>query len=310
MKQKQILIVQDLGVDPQVVNSLAEQYQLKHQLIYPGEAYEADQVEGLITINKKLDDTDLQAFTSLQFIAVAFTGYDSVPLTYCKEKGIAIYNVPTYATDSVAELTLGTTLAMLREIHVGNTVLRNGQWDLGRAGVELAGKKVGIVGTGRIGQRVAELFKAFACEVLAWSRSEREEFLALGSYESDIKELCAKVDILCLHVPLNEDTKALIGAEELSAMHADAYLVNMARGPVVDQAALVEALEKKQIAGAAIDVFDQEPIDASHPYCALDNALLTPHIAYKTNEALVRRAAITFGNIQNYLQGNSVNRVL
>ena len=283
---------------------------ISYQLIYPNQTCTEALVEGIITINKPLSASFLLQFSNLKFVTVAFTGYDSVDLAYCKQAGIAVYNVPTYATNSVAELTLGTVLSFLREIHIGNDAIRKGQWDLGHAGIELAGKKVGIVGTGRIGTRVAELFKAFQCEVLAWSRTQHDEFAAIGTYVDELKDLCAQVDILCLHLPLNEHTKGLIGVEEFKAMKSSAFLINMARGPVVQEAALVNALNEKIIVGAAIDVFDQEPIDENHPLCQCESALLTPHVAYKTNEALLRRAAITFSNIQTWVDGGTENRVL
>jgi D-3-phosphoglycerate dehydrogenase len=310
MAKEQVYIRQDLGISQEELQNVVSQYELAYDLIQEGEPYDLDKVVGLVTINKALPASEMASFPNLKFVAVAFTGFDSVDLDFCKDNKVAVYNVPTYATNSVAELTLGTAISLLREIPKGNTEIRKGQWNLGRNGSELFGKRIGIVGTGRIGIRVAELFKAFGCEVYAWSKSKREEFERIGTYVSDLKELAAQVDILCLHTPLTPQTKHLINEEVLDVMLSESYLINMARGPVVDQNALVETLKNGKIAGAAVDVFDQEPIDSDHPYCELNNALLTPHIAFKTNEALKRRAEITVQNILGFQNRQEVNRVL
>lgn len=309
MANKQVYILQDLGISNDDFHSITKQLQRKFDFTFESSFIQKQEVEGLITINKKLDADFLSQFPALRFVAVAFTGYDSLDIDYCAKHSIAVFNVPSYATDSVAELTLGSALSLLREIPKGNNWIRKGKWDLGSAGIELKGKKVGIVGTGTIGTRVGELFKAFGCEVLGWSQSKRTSFEALGTYVDDLQELCTQVDILTLHVPLKEQTIGLIGEKELSVMNSTSYLINMARGPVVEQSALLNALQNHQIAGAAIDVFDQEPIGSHHPYFELDNILLTPHIAYKTNEALLRRAQITLDNISAFNLGEPKNLV-
>lgn len=242
-------------------------------------------------------------------IAVAFTGYDSVDMEYCKEHGIAIYNVPKYSTNSVVELAIGLTIAVMREITKGNTVIRNEGWSI-KPGIELFGKTVGIMGTGEIGVATARIFKAFGCEVIGWSRSENEAFKALGAkYIADKQEFFAMADIVSVHLPLNKQTEGIIGEKELKAMKPTAILINTARGAIVNEAELIAALEQKVIAGAGLDVFEKEPIESDNRLLKLDNVVLTPHVAYKTEEALNRRMEVTVKNIADFKDGKKDNRV-
>jgi D-3-phosphoglycerate dehydrogenase len=244
-------------------------------------------------------------------VSVAFTGFDRVDLDLCRGRGIAVYNVPDYSTDSVAELTLGLALALCRNIPIADSQVRDGHWVMDGPGSELAGKKVGILGTGSIGLRVAELYAAFKCRIVGWSRTRREAFICLGGeYRDSVTDVCSGCDLLSVHLPLNSDTNGIIGSRELTVMPKHAYLINTARAAVVDSIALAEALKAKRIAGAAIDVFDTEPVSPHNPLLKLSTILLTPHIGYFTSEALVRRAEIAVSNIQRFLSGDSLNRVL
>lgn len=266
-------------------------------------------VEVIINVKKRIDAAMIKRFPNLKMIAVAFTGFDSVDLDACRQMGIAVYNVPAYSTHSVAELALGMSIALLREIPRGNQQIRQNQWNMA-PGKELYGKTIGILGTGKIGLASANLFKAFGCNLLGWSRTEKEEFKALGGkYVPELEELFAKADIISIHVPYNKDTEGLVGEPELKSMKKTAFLVNTARGAIVDEEALDKVLKHKEIAGAALDVFSIEPIPADHPFLALDNTILTPHIAFKTEEALERRAEVTLQNIADFLNGRTGNRV-
>ena len=242
-------------------------------------------------------------------IAVAFTGYDSVDMEYCQEQGIAVYNVPKYSTNSVVELTIGLTIAVLREITYGNNIIRNDKWSF-KPGIELFEKTVGIVGTGEIGVATAKIFKAFGCEVVGWSRSENEAFMELGGrYIVDKQTFFATADIVSIHLPLNKDTKGIIGKEELSAMKPTAIIINTARGAIINESDLIAVLEQKQIAGAGLDVFEKEPIDSNNSLLQLENVVLTPHVAYRTEEALNRRMNVTVKNIENFVADKKDNRV-
>lgn len=299
-----IHVLEELGVKRELLSLSG------HTVSWYGETADKSEIEALITVKKKLGPAELGEYPNLKMIAVAFTGYDSVDEKYCREKGIAVYNVPAYSTNSVAELTLGLAISLLREIPKGNNIIRSDGWDLGRPGIEMNGKTVGICGTGAIGLRTAQLFKAFGCEVIGWSRSRRPEFESVGRYIDSLDELCAVSDIISINVPSNEETKGLIGEKQLDHMKSSAYLINTARGPVVDEKALYSALKDKKIAGAALDVFSAEPIVPGNPILSLDNVILTPHIAFKTEEALKRRAEITLKNMNSFINGSGENRVI
>ena len=308
-QQKQLLIIDDLLTPQQDFENSAKKANLAYEIIWDEATATPDKVEVIVTVLKKLDKENLQQFSNLKMIAVAFTGYDSVDMEYCKEHGIAIYNVPKYSTNSVVELAIGLTIAVLREITFGNDIIRNKKWSF-KPGIELFGKTVGIMGTGEIGVATAKIFKAFGCEVIGWSRSENEAFKTLGAkYIADKQEFFAAADIVSVHLPLNKDTKGIIGKKELAAMKMTAVLVNTARGAIVNEGELIAALEQKEIAGAGLDVFEKEPVDSNNRLLKLDNVVLTPHVAYKTKEALSRRMEVTVKNIADFRDNNKGNRV-
>ena len=308
-QQKQLLIIDDLLTPQQDFENSAKKANLAYEIIWDEATATPDKVEVIVTVLKKLDKENLQQFSNLKMIAVAFTGYDSVDMEYCKEHGIAIYNVPKYSTNSVVELAIGLTIAVLREITFGNDIIRNKKWSF-KPGIELFGKTVGIMGTGEIGVATAKIFKAFGCEVIGWSRSENEAFKTLGAkYIADKQEFFAAADIVSVHLPLNKDTKGIIGKKELAAMKMTAVLVNTARGAIVNEGELIAALEQKEIAGAGLDVFEKEPVDSNNRLLKLDNVVLTPHVAYKTEEALNRRMEVTVKNIADFRDNNKGNRV-
>ena len=308
-QQKQILIIDDLLTPQENFENSAEKANLNYEIVWDEKAATPHKVEVIVTVLKKLGKEYLQQFPNLKMIAVAFTGYDSVDMEYCKEHGIAIYNVPKYSTNSVVELAIGLTIAVLREITFGNDIIRNKKWSF-KPGIELFGKTVGIMGTGEIGVATAKIFKAFGCEVIGWSRSENEAFKTLGAkYIADKQEFFAAADIVSVHLPLNKDTKGIIGKKELAAMKMTAVLVNTARGAIVNEGELIAALEQKEIAGAGLDVFEKEPVESNNKLLKLDNVVLTPHVAYKTKEALSRRMEVTVKNIADFRDNNKGNRV-
>ena len=308
-QQKQILIIDDLLTPKQDFENSVKESNLDYEIIWDEKTATPDKVEVIVTVLKKLGKEYLQQFTNLKMIAVAFTGYDSVDMEYCQEHGIAVYNVPKYSTNSVVELAIGLTIAVLREITYGNNIIRNEKWSF-KPGIELFGKTVGIVGTGEIGVATAKIFKAFGCEIIGWSRSESEAFKALGGkYIADKQEFFAAADIVSVHLPLNNHTKGIIGKEEFSIMKPTAIMINTARGAIINESDLIAALEQKKIAGAGLDVFEKEPIDSNNRLLKLDNVVLTPHVAYKTEEALNRRMEVTVKNIADFGAGKRGNRV-
>lgn len=306
--KKQILVLEDLGIPKADFEKIATKADLPFTVIWKEDSVPTDKVEGIVTIKAKVDKPLLAKYPNVKVVAVAFTGYDCVDLETCRQNHIAVYNVPAYSTNSVAELTVGLAISLLRKIPTANHLVHAGQWPL-QPGQDLCGKTIGILGTGTIGLMAANFFKTFGCEIVGWSRTEKEAFTTLGPYISDLQKFFSIPDIISVHLPLNNETKGIVGAKELSAMRATAYLINTARGAIVNEVALVNALTNNHIAGAALDVFTQEPIAPNNQLLQLPNVILTPHIAYKTVEALERRAKITIENITNFFKGNKTNSV-
>ncbi|MCZ0862550.1 2-hydroxyacid dehydrogenase [Methanocorpusculum vombati] len=244
----------------------------------------------------------------LKMIAVAFTGIDHIDTAACTSRGITICNAANYANQPVAELSIGLTIALLRSISAADTAARTGNTSAAFTGREIAGRTVGIIGTGRIGLAAARLFSAFGAKILAFSRSESEAAHALGITYVPLDTLLWESDIISLHVPATPETHHLINAERLALMKPSAILINCARGSVVDNAALARALTKGTIAGAGIDVFDTEPpLPQDYPLLAAPNTILTPHIGFLSEESMRRRAEIVFQNITAYLSGSPEN---
>lgn len=307
--QKQILIIENLEIPNSDFDKIAKKSDLGYEIIWEENNASPKKVEIIITVKKEVNHKLLHKFPNAKMVAVAFTGFDSVDIDLCRKKNIAVYNVPAYATHSVVELTLGLTISLLREIPRANEMIRNKNWDI-KPGLELSGRTVGILGTGKIGTATAKVFKVLGCEVTGWSRTENKEFKSLGGrYISDKQKFFATADIVSVHLPLNKNTTGIIGKDELSAMKGTSFLVNTARGPIVDEADLIEALQNRKIAGAGLDVYAHEPIRNDNKLLALDNVVLTPHVAYKTEEAISRRASVTVQNILNFLKKDDTNRV-
>ena len=258
--------------------------------------------------NNPYPDEVVRAADALKLLAVAFTGIDHVGLAACREKGVTVCNCAGYSNVCVAEQVIGMTVSLLRYFPVCDKVIREGGTSAGLAGMEIAGKTVGIIGCGQIGFRTAKLFQAFGARVLAYARHEREEVKAAGIEYVSLDALLSESDIISLHTPNNAETRGLIGRDQIAKMKPSAYFINCARGPIVDNAALAEALNGDKLAGAAIDVFDMEPpIPGDYPLLHAKNTLLTPHVAFLTKEAMVRRADIEFANVAAWLDGKPEN---
>ena len=229
----------------------------------------------------------------------------------CLEKGIKVSNAAGYCTDSVAELVIGLIICRLRNIVECNTLVREGGTKDGYVGNELLGKTVGVVGTGAIGRRTAQLLKAFDCKLLGFDKYPSKAAEEIGIEHVTLEELLKKSDIITLHTPLIEETRFLINEDRLKLMKPSAVLINCARGEVIDIQAAAKALKEKRIAGAAIDVFEAEPpLPLDHVLLDTDNTVLTPHVAFATKESIVRRAQLTFDNIYSWMDGNQINAML
>lgn len=255
--------------------------------------------EAVIISNIPLRADVLSQCPKLQFLDVAFTGLDHIDLEYCEAHGITVKNASGYATEAVAELAVGLMIDVLRKITFLDGSIRQGGVRGAFLGRELRGKTVGIVGTGAIGLRTAELLKAFGCKVIAWSRTHKPEMMNLGCAYVTLEALMRDSDIISLHVPLTTETKHLISKDLLALCKPTAILVNTARGNVVDMDALAECLRDGKIAGAGIDVYEKEPpLPQDHPLVQAPNCVLVPHVGYATREAFDDRIDIVLGNLE------------
>ena len=259
----------------------------------------------LAVSNLQLNGDVINGCKNLKLLAVAFTGVDHIALDVCRQRGITVCNCAGYSTAAVADLVFGMVVALYRNLIACNEAVRRQGTKDGLIGFELEEKTFGIIGTGAIGLRVASIAQAFGCRVLAYSRTQKN---VPGVTYTDLETLLKTSDIVSLHTPLTPETRGLIGAKELASMKPSAILINTARGPVVDSAALADALNSGKIAGAGIDVFEMEPpVPEDHPLLNAKNLIATPHVAFATKEALVKRAAIVFDNIDRWLKGTPAN---
>lgn len=263
----------------------------------------------IILANMPLSGEVLRNCPNLKYIDIAFTGVDHIDLDTAKELGIHVSNAAGYSTESVAELSLCMMLSLLRNVSQVESRTRNNGTKEGLIGRELGNCTVGIIGTGAIGLRTAELCHAFGSKIIAYAPRKKEipSYMQYVSFE----ELLTNSDIISLNCPLNDSTRHLINKDNLKLMKKDSLLINVARGPVVDYEALADALNHHQIGGAGIDVFETEPpIAASHPILNTPNTMVTPHVAFASKESMEKRAEIVFDNILNYLKGNQINKIL
>lgn len=271
---------------------------------------EAKDADAMILANMPMPADVLRKCDNLKFIDVAFTGVDHVGLDAAKEKNIAVSNASGYSNEAVSELVIGTTLSLARNLRSVEDRCREGKDKTGLVGWEIKGKTVGIIGLGKIGTRTAELFHAFGATVLAQSRTHHD---SIAEYIEQVtqEELLRRSDIVVLHCPLNGSTRGMINAEKLAMMKPTALLVNVARGPVVVEKDLAAALENGVIAGAAIDVFDKEPpLDTASPILHAPNCLVTPHVAFATQQSMSLRAEIVFDNLAKWMEGHQINTIL
>lgn len=271
---------------------------------------EAQNAEVMILANMPMPAEVIRACPKLRFIDVAFTGVDHVGLEAARERKIAVSNASGYSTEAVSELVLGMVLSMARNLRAVEDRCRRSGTKEGLVGWEIKGKTVGIVGLGKIGTRSAELFHAFGAKLLSCSRTihpDVPEFVEQVSLEKLLRES----DVVVLHCPLNVTTRDLIDAEKLSWMKPTSLLVNAARGPVVNEDALVKALTQGQIAGACLDVFAKEPpLDPLSPSLTAPHTLVTPHVAFATRESMSLRAEIVFDNLRAWMDGKQKNVIL
>ncbi len=268
------------------------------------------QAEVIITNKVQIRQAEMDNAPNLKLICVTATGTNNIDLEYAAKKGITVKNVAGYSTESVVQITFSSILSLLNSTAYFNQYVQSGAYSTspvfthyGQTFWEMAGKNFGIIGMGTIGKRVAEVASAFGCKVFYYSTSGKNN--SSNHTQLSLQELLQTCDIISIHAPLNEATKNLIGYNELKLMKPTAIITNMGRGGIINEKELSKAIDENLLAGAAIDVFEQEPIPADHPYLSAKNKhklLLTPHIAWGSSEARQRVIALTAKNIETFTQ--------
>jgi len=257
----------------------------------------------IVRSETKVTKDVIDAASKLKVIGRAGVGLDNIDVEHAKKKGIEIVNSPECSTISVAEHTIGLMIALLRKIPSGEKHIREGKWERSKfQGNELFGKTLGIVGFGRIGKEVALRSRAFGMKVLAYDPYLTVEDMREFDVEYvELDGLLKRSDVVSVHVPLVKETKNLIDGNKLSLMKKSAIIVNTARGGVINEDALVNALRENKIKGAALDVYENEPPVGS-PLLTLENVVLTPHLASGTEEAQINAGTIVVEKIKNYFR--------
>lgn len=269
----------------------------------------------IVIVNKiKLNEINLSGARRLKLICVTATGFDNIDIGYCKKRGIAVCNVKGYSTDSVAQVTLAMALSLVNNLAVFDKYVKSGEYT--NSGIpnkvtpsfsEMKNMTWGVVGLGAIGKRVAELAEAFGCRILVYKRNPDERYNCVS-----IDELCEESDIISVHIPLTDKTRELINAERIAKMKNTAIFINVARGAVVDENALVCAVRNNGIGGLGVDVYSSEPLISNSPYLSIkdyDNVILTPHMAWGAYEARMRCIEEIAKNIDAFINGTERNRV-
>lgn len=280
----------------------------------------------IVLINKTpMNASTLKRADNLKLICEMATGYDNVDIDYCRSRGIAVANAGHYSTTAVAQHTFGLALYLLEKLHFYDTFVKSGEYGRQRNFTcyqvpiqELCGRVWGVAGMGEIGRRVADIARAFGCTVITYSTSGKgagtDGVTDAGTpyRRVDFDTFLRESDVISLHCPLSESTHHLFDQNAFAKMKKQAVLINVARGPVVDQEALYQALVSERIAGAGLDVLEQEPVRETNPLLRIKDSgrlIITPHNAWASVEARTRDVRITYENIRSYLGGGTKNRV-
>lgn len=303
-----IVFLEPLGLNPAVVeNACAGLKSMGHEVVVfpnrnedPAELKRrAEGADVIVESNIPLRKDFLDACPNLKMLSIAFTGLDHIDMEECQRRGIVVKNAAGYSTEAVAELALALMIDVYRKVRENDIITRECNCKGIMPGREIGGKTIGIIGMGNIGQRVAKLANAFGCKVLAWNRTPKT---VEGVTFVDKATLLKEADIVTLHIALNADTRDFITEKDFALMKPSAILVNTARGPVVNELVLANALKNGVIAGAATDVYGTEPpLKKENPLFDAPNLVMLPHIGFATEEAFELRLGIVVGNIEKWL---------
>ncbi|HEX5368904.1 MAG TPA: D-glycerate dehydrogenase [Dehalococcoidia bacterium] len=265
--------------------------------------------DGLLTmISDRIDAALLDAAPNLRIVSQLAVGYDNIDVEVATAHRVLVTNTTGVLTDATADLAFALMLAHARRLFAGDQALRRGEWGewspVFMLSHDLHGKALGIVGLGAIGMAIARRALGFGMPVLYWSRTRKVEAEAsLGLQWRTLPELLREADYVSISLALTPETRGLIGAEELAMMKRDAVIVNTARGPIIDQEALLSALREGSIGGAALDVFESEPLATDHPLLALDNVVVSPHVGSATFETRTRMTDLAVDNLLAFFRG-------
>lgn len=282
-------------------------------------------------INSEINKKVLEQLPNLKFITTRSTGYDNIDLEECRKGNIKASNVPFYGMNTVAEYTFGLILALLRNIHKGINKTRKNQFDIeGLEGIDLKGKTLGVIGPGNIGQHVMRYARAFDMKILTHGKKRNEKIEKEYACKFvSLNKLLQTSDIITIHVPLTKETKHMINMKNINKIKKGAYLINTARGDIIDTTALLKALDKKILSGAALDVLEGEDdikegkqlvkrglrkkelkiLRENNLLLKKRNVIVTPHIAFYTKEALTRILDTTVENINCFIKGKCTNEI-
>ncbi len=271
----------------------------------------------IVLTNKTVLDADIiNAAPNLKYIGVLATGYNVVDLEAARAKNIPVTNVPAYSTASVVQMVFALLLELTQKVALHDKLVRKGRWEecadfsfTAMPLMELEGKSMGIVGYGTIGQRVAQTAKSFGMEVLVHTANPKKYDNDKSVRFVDLDSLFRQSDVISLHCPLSEQTKFMVNEERIGLMKRTAILINTGRGRLVDEQALADALDAKEIGGAGIDVLSEEPPRTHHPLIGARNCFVTPHIAWATREARRRLLAVAVENVKAFMDDEPLNVV-
>jgi glycerate dehydrogenase len=275
-----------------------------------------DTAEIIFTNKTPLTKDILEKVPSVRYIGVLATGYNVVDTEAAKKLGITVTNIPTYGTTAVAQMTFALILELCHHVGDHSEAVRKGEWNKSidfcfwnYPLIELCGKTLGIIGFGRIGQATAKIALAFGMNVLFHDISQINESDKLKCQYATLGELFARADFISLHCPLNDKTKGIINTHSISKMKDGAMIINTSRGPLVIEEDLKVALNSGKIAGAAVDVVSNEPIEVNNELLKAKNCIITPHIAWAPKESRVRLMNTAIENLKSFLNGIPVNVV-
>ena len=276
----------------------------------------AKEAEVLLTNKTPLSAEMLSRLPRLRYVGVLATGYNVVDVKAARELGVAVTNVPAYSTPSVVQMTFSLLFALCTRVQEHSQAVREGKWCRSKDFcfwdyplVEVSGKTLGIIGFGSIGRQVAEVALALGMQVVAYSRTVKTDFFHPRFSWVSLDELFAVSDVVSLHCPLFPETKEIINKANLSKMKSTAFLLNTARGGLVAEQDLADALNHGIIAGAGLDVLTEEPANSNNPLLTAQNCVITPHIAWATAEARARLMEIAVSNLASFIEGKPVNVV-